>query len=169
MAMNAGTAVAFLKLDAGGFTGGLNAARASLRAFDAQAQGVRLGREMVNGIIAGAASRRGALTAQMRALARAAIAAARSELQISSPSKVFLGIGANVADAFAQGVQSGQRAAMDSVARLVAPGGVQSAAQSAPVVRAAPVVNLTLNAAQMDARELSRTLGSYIQAMNYGR
>jgi hypothetical protein len=73
-------------------------------------------------MISGANSRRGALAAAFRALARAAVRAAESELGISSPSKVFQEIGANTARGFQLGVDRGASGAQASMRRLVALG-----------------------------------------------
>ena len=80
------------------------------------------GREAVNGMIAGANSRRGALMAAFRALARAAVRAAEGELGIASPSKVFREIGLNTAKGFQMGVEGGAAGARELMRRLVAVG-----------------------------------------------
>jgi hypothetical protein len=77
------------------------------------------GIEAVNGLIAGAESRRGALTASFRALAKAAIRAARDELGIASPSRVFAEIGRYSVAGFVSGVDRGAEDARSSMRRLL--------------------------------------------------
>ncbi len=63
------------------------------------------GSAMVQGLINGAEAKRGSLVAKFTSLAKAAIIAARSELQINSPSKVFAAIGAGTVEGLVQGGQ----------------------------------------------------------------
>jgi hypothetical protein len=78
-----------------------------------------VGAEAVNGLIAGALSRRGALVASFRALAGAAIRAARDELGIASPSKVFAEIGRYSVTGFVRGVDRGAEDARSAMRRLM--------------------------------------------------
>ena len=99
------------------------------------------GREAVNGMIAGANSKRGALAAAFRSLARAAVKAARDELGIASPSKVFQEIGLNAAKGFQMGVDGGASGAQQAMRRLTAIGASSSAGVPAGRAAAAGVVN----------------------------
>lgn len=78
-----------------------------------------VGREAVNGLIAGALSRRGALIATFRALAGAAVRAARDELGIASPSKVFAEIGRHSVSGFVLGIDRGAEDARSAMRRLL--------------------------------------------------
>lgn len=99
------------------------------------------GREAVNGMIAGANARRGALTATFRSLARAAVQAARNELGIASPSKVFQEIGANAARGFQMGVDRGVPGAQESMRQLVKMGAFTPTAPAVDTAAGAGVVN----------------------------
>lgn len=134
-----GKVVASLELETAGFTGGIDAA---IRAAQALRNLEGVGRDAVNGLIAGAAARRSALVSSFKALARAAIEAARQELGIASPSKVFMEIGKNTAKGFQIGVDGGAEGARASMRRLTAAGALSSATWSAAPPRAeGPVTN----------------------------
>jgi hypothetical protein len=100
-----------------------------------------VGREAVNGMIAGAASRRGALVSAFQSLARAAVKAARDELGIASPSKVFQEIGLNAAKGFQLGVDRGAAGAQEAMRRLSSVGVSYYAGAPAARGAAAGVVN----------------------------
>ncbi len=95
-------------------------------AADAMSGMSAVGRAAVNGLIRGAAGRRGALVAAFRSLARSAVQAARAELGIASPSRVFARIGRYAADGFIQGVDAGAGGARASMQRLVSAGAFTS-------------------------------------------
>ncbi len=138
------------------------------------------GREAVNGMIAGANSKRGALAAAFRSLARAAVKAARDELGIASPSRVFLEIGLNAAKGFQMGVDRGALGAQEAMRRLTAIGAYSSIgvpmgrASAASVVNnhyAAPV-SVTFPGAVVrsdnDIRELDRRAQRMARDLQYG-
>ena len=114
---------------------GVGGAADALRGLNA------VGREAVNGMIAGAVSRRGALAAAFRSLARAAVKAARDELGIASPSKVFREIGLNAAKGFQMGVDGGASGAQAAMRRLTAIGASSATGLPAGRAAAAGVVN----------------------------
>jgi len=137
------------------------------------------GREAVNGMIAGAVSRRGALAAAFRSLARAAVMAARDELGIASPSKVFREIGLNAAKGFQAGVDRGAAGAQEAMRRLVAIGpsqitGAGGAYQTNSVVNnhyAAPITVTFPNAvvrSDNDIREMDRRAQRMARDLKYG-
>jgi len=147
-------------------------------------QGLRsVGREAVTGMIAGAVSRRSALAAAFRSLARAAVQAARDELGIASPSKVFLEIGQHAAKGFQMGVDRGAPGARESMRRLVSAGAFTntSAADSGGWTAGGSVVNNNHYAAPIsvtfpgavvrsdnDLRELERRTQRLARDLQYG-
>ena len=172
--MDAGTVIASLELDAGGFISGMEAAIEAAQALSGGARGASVGiarlsgamgelkgaaeagaggatqalrglnaagREAVNGMIAGAVSRRGALAAAFRSLARAAVKAARDELGIASPSKVFREIGLNAAKGLQMGVERGAGGAQEALRRLAATGAFSAAGVSAGRAAGGSVIN----------------------------
>ncbi len=138
------------------------------------------GREAVNGMIAGANSKRGALAAAFRSLARAAVKAARDELGIASPSKVFQEIGLNAAKGFQMGVDGGASGAREAMRRLTAIGASSSAGVPAGRAAAVGVVNnhyaapvsVTFPGAVVrsdnDIRELDRRAQRLARDLQYG-
>lgn len=138
------------------------------------------GREAVNGMIAGANSKRGALAAAFRSLARAAVKAARDELGIASPSKVFQEIGLNAAKGFQMGVDGGASGAQQAMSRLTAIGASSSAGVPGGRAAAAGVVNnhyaapvsVTFPGAVVrsdnDIRELDRRAQRMARDLQYG-
>ena len=103
--------------------------RAAAVAFRSQiGSATTAGRDMVQGLINGAEEKRGALISKFEGLIAAAIAAAKHKAGISSPSKVFRGMGHNIADSFALGVDERSLRSQRSVERLV---GVPSRTASA--------------------------------------
>ena len=135
------------------------------------------GREAVNGMIAGANSRRGALMAAFRALARAAVRAAEGELGIASPSKVFREIGLNTAKGFQMGVEGGAAGARESMRRLVAvgafaPSNVPVGGQGVVNNHYAAPVSITFPGAVVrsdsDIRELERRTQRIARDLQYG-
>ena len=141
-----------------------------------------VGREAVNGLIQGAAGRRSALAAAFQSLARSAVQAARAELGIASPSRVFARIGRYAADGFAQGVDAGASGAQASMRRLVSTGaltprsitGTDAARQTGGVVNnhyGAPVT-VTFPGAVVrndnDLRELERRTQKIAKDLQYG-
>ena len=133
-----GKVVASLELETAGFTGGIDAA---IRAAQALRNLEGVGRDAVNGLIAGAAARRSALVSSFKALARAAIEAARQELGIASPSKVFMEIGRDTAKGFQLGVDGGVDDARASMRRLTAAGALSPSWNLSPARVEAPVTN----------------------------
>ena len=69
--------------------------------------GVNVGLAIVAGIVQGLLNGRAEIEQATRLLARAAADAASKELEINSPSKVFMRLGESTAEGFAMGVQDG--------------------------------------------------------------
>lgn len=78
----------------------------SVNADSFATEGNDIGAAIVAGIVAGLTLGSVAVADAARATARAAAEAARQELGINSPSRVFMGIGANTAEGFAIGLES---------------------------------------------------------------
>lgn len=156
-------------------------ARGALDALDGlRAGAVSAGRAAADGLIAGAGGRRSAVVAQFRSLARAAIQAARSELGIASPSKVFAEIGANAARGFELGIDRNMHGARESMRRLTAlgaftPRAVTGARQTGGVVNnhynSAPI-SVTFPGAVVrndgDLRALERDMQRIARDLQYG-
>ena len=110
-------------------------ARAVVIAFRSQIGSAKTaGRDMVQGLINGAEEKRATLISKFEGLMLAAIRAAKQKAGIASPSKVFRGIGNNIADSFALGVDERMATSQQALERLV---GVPSSAQAAPTAQAA--------------------------------
>ena len=69
--------------------------------------GVNVGSALVAGIVQGMLNGRAEIENAARIIARAAADAAAKELEINSPSRVFMRLGESTAEGFAMGVQSG--------------------------------------------------------------
>jgi hypothetical protein len=87
---------------------------------------------MVQGLIDGVNSKKQAVTTQFEGLMVTAIQAAKRKAGIASPSKVFRGIGQNIADSFALGVDERMFNSQRAVERLVGvPGSASKSTGSA--------------------------------------
>ncbi|OFV81990.1 MAG: hypothetical protein A2Y78_00200 [Acidobacteria bacterium RBG_13_68_16] len=81
----------------------------------------QLGSDLIAGLVAGIQSGAGAVTSAVTGAVGGAISAAKRQLGIASPSKVFAQIGGYTAEGFAEGVEGGQAQAQASMADLVSP------------------------------------------------
>ena len=77
------------------------------------AAGRNLASAIVEGMISGLASGVGAVVSAAKSIAGSAIDAAKSVLDINSPSKVFISIGKSVNEGFAKGLRSGDKDKVD--------------------------------------------------------
>jgi hypothetical protein len=150
----------------------------SLAGASAQAGG-----DAIDGLITGAEGRRGALVAKFKSLAAAAIQAAKAELGIASPSKVFAEIGANVAGSMATGIDKNRHIAQDAMRRLVATSALAPSAITGAggVHPAGSIVSHNYNAAPVtvtfpgavvrtdnDIRTLEKRMQRLARELNYG-
>jgi hypothetical protein len=99
---------------------GKSISKAAATAFSSETGSAKTaGGDMVQGLIQGANDKRSALIATFEGLMLAAILAAKHKAGIASPSKVFRGIGQNIADSFALGVDERMLSSQRAVERLV--------------------------------------------------
>ena len=89
---------------------------------------VTVGGQIMAGLASGITGAAGAVVSAMTGAVGGAIAAAKRQLGIASPSKVFEGIGGYTAEGFARGIDAGAPAANDAMADMTSP---------APALRAA--------------------------------
>lgn len=87
-----------------------------------------IGGDIMRGLANGITGAAGAVVSAMTGAVGGAIAAAKRQLGIASPSKVFEGLGGYTAEGFARGIDAGAPAANDAVAELASP---------APAIKAA--------------------------------
>jgi hypothetical protein len=80
-----------------------------------------IGSALIDGLVSGITAGAGAVIAAVTGIAGGAISAAKSALGISSPSKVFAGIGGFTAEGFAGGVEDGTADASSAMESMVAP------------------------------------------------
>lgn len=111
-----------------------------------------IGRMLVQGIVNGITSGAGAVVDAVKGMATSALNSFKSTLGIASPSKVMAEMGGHLTMGLAQGIDRGAPAANDSMAAVVEPAAVQSAASggasAAPSVSASSggvTVNITIN------------------------
>ena len=144
--------------------------KAAATAFAKEVPSARsAGIAMVQGLIDGANSKKQSLITTFEGLMVAAIQAAKRKAGIASPSKVFRGIGQNIADAFSLGVDDRRLASQKTVEQLV------GAPKTASVVNnnhnAAPI-NITFPGAVVrsdnDIRELERRTQRLARDLQYG-
>ena len=111
-------------------------------------------RDLIDGLVNGIRNGASAVMGAVRGLADGAAHAFRSALGIASPSKVFAGLGMNIAEGLGRGVDSGSELVNDSVGALVdvPTGGARAGATSVSIG------DITINAKDGDsARDLAKT------------
>lgn len=91
---------------------------------------VSVGQNMIQGLVSGIQAMAGRVADAARSVVMGAINAAKSALQIQSPSKVFRGIGKQVTAGLALGITSKASAASSAISKVVA--AVVKAANAAP-------------------------------------
>lgn len=103
-----------------------------------QARSILIGNHVGDGLAIGMMQRRDQVRAAANALTNEAQNEARRNLQVRSPSRVFMQIGSFVADGMALGIDKGRRNPIDAIGRMangVAAAGAMSAARMGPSVR----------------------------------
>ena len=101
-------------------TAGNANSKAAAAAFGSEVAAARkAGIDMVQGLINGAKSKQDDVTKTFEGIISAAIDAAKRKAGIASPSKVFRGIGHNIADSFALGVDDRLLSSQKTVEKLV--------------------------------------------------
>ncbi len=101
-------------------TAGNSISKAAATAFGSEVASARLaGVNMVQGLIDGVTSKRASVISTFEGIIVAAVQAAKRKAGIASPSKVFRGIGHNIADSFALGVDDRLLSSQKTVERLV--------------------------------------------------
>lgn len=116
--------------------------RASLLSIDLS----EIGRNMIAGLAAGITSGATAVVSAVSGAATGAIGAAKSILQINSPSKVFAEIGGSVTEGMGLGVDRGTDDVRQSVEALVAPPAPPASASGKPVAGGlSGANNITIN------------------------
>lgn len=118
--------VTFVRNLPGAITSALSGLWEKIKAFWDAIDWTQLGRSVVDGIVNGIKSKVNDATAAARALGSAVEAAAKTVLQIRSPSRVFHAVGENVGEGFINGIASKVGDANKAVASLVSGGGQAS-------------------------------------------
>lgn len=75
--------------------------------FDAEAKGIETGKAMSEGVAKGIAAGEIDVNAAAKKMSTGAVDTVKNTLQVKSPSRVMMGIGANVAEGYALGVEDG--------------------------------------------------------------
>lgn len=96
----------------------MNEVKAAVTGSNLGAAGQQIGQALGDGMANGMASKMGAVMSAAARLAQSASAAAKANLQVASPSKVFIKIGENTAEGLAIGIQSGSGNAESAVISL---------------------------------------------------
>lgn len=140
-----------------------------------------IGRQSVQGMINGVNSRRAALISAYASMARAAAEAARRELKISSPSKVFFDIGGYTVEGMMIGLDSKVQALKASMSQTVAQGTAAARARvpasqqaqlpqvSSPSQPVQVIFHYNGPATSREARKMSQMLGGYMADNNLGK
>lgn len=115
--------VTFVRNLPGAITSALSGLWEKIKAFWDAIDWTQLGRSVVDGIVNGIKSRVNDATAAARALGSAVEAAAKTVLQIRSPSRVFHAVGENVGEGFIDGIRAKVPAAGSAIQSLVSGGG----------------------------------------------
>ena len=144
-------------------------------AFFAQDWG-SIGADIINGIIAGIMAAAEALLETLRGLGRRAIQAAKDELHIGSPSRVFAdeigrwippGIAVGIDDNMAplnSSIAAASQGIVGDMARATAPGNIPTPAYSQPQQQTAQVNNTVHIVFEGSLAQLGRILQPYIKA-----
>jgi len=118
-------------------------------ALDFGGMAASVGSSLVSGIASGIWAGASAVISAATSVASSAIAAAKSALGIASPSKVFEGMGVNVAEGMQQGIQAGSPGIDSAVAGMVDPGKVGGSSNTVTNNTKTTVpVSMTVNAAE---------------------
>lgn len=122
--------------------GGFMAAWESVKEFFAGLDLGQIGTDMVNGLATGITNAAGAVLGAITGVVGGAVGAAKSLLQINSPSKVFAEIGGSTGEGLVQGVEGATSDVQDAFATMVEPPDVPASAleaQDTPWGASAPI------------------------------
>ena len=137
-------------------TAGSTISKAAATAFGSEVASAKLaGVNMVQGLIDGVTSKRQSVITTFEGIIVAAVQAAKRKAGIASPSKVFRGIGHNIADSFSLGVDDRLLSSQRTVEKLV---GVPAGASKSTQRAAAQVIDYAKLADAVASRPVNLNL-----------